>query len=137
MPTGRKPDAVTNVPVSMGNAVESQAKAAARMRFQPCSIFTTIISTAMVSSAASRPSAMMREPSVTRSGSNPATFMTTNTTASTSGTDVATTRPERHPRDMKLTTSTIVSASTNERRNSPTDFLDDARLVCDLVDLAR
>ncbi len=121
MPTGRKPTAVTSVPVSMGNAVESQAKAAARMRLQPCSILTTIISTAMIASSTSRPSAMMREPSVMRSRLSPATFMTTKTTASTSGTDVATTRPERHPRKTKLTTSTMASASTNERRNSPTD----------------
>ena len=105
----------------MGKAVESQAKAAARMRLQPCSIFTTIISTAMIASSTSRPSAMMSEPSVMRSRLSPATFMTTSTTASTSGTDVATTRPERHPSEMKLTTSTMASASTNERRNSLTD----------------
>src|SRR5262245_66188900 len=47
-PTGRKPAAVTRVPVSIGNAVEVQAKVAARARSQPCSIFTTIISMAMM-----------------------------------------------------------------------------------------
>ena len=45
-PIGRKPAAVTSVPVSIGNAVDSQANDAARTRSQPCSIFTTIISTA-------------------------------------------------------------------------------------------
>ena len=65
-PTGRNPAAVTKVPVSIGNAVEVQAKVAARARSQPCSIFTTIISMAMMASSTSSPSAMMRAPSVIR-----------------------------------------------------------------------
>ena len=63
-PIGRKPAAVTSVPVSIGNAVEVQAKEAARSRSQPCSSFTTIISTAMIASSTSRPSAMISAPSV-------------------------------------------------------------------------
>ena len=43
-----------------------QAKVAARARSQPCSIFTTIISMAMMASSTSRPSAMMSAPSVMR-----------------------------------------------------------------------
>ena len=106
-PTGRKPAAVTSVPVSIGNAVEVQAKVAARARSQPCSIFTTIISMAMMASSTRRPSAMISAPSVMRCRSMPAAYMTMNTIASTSGTDSATTMPVRQPSDRKLTTSTI------------------------------
>ena len=56
-PTGRNPAAVTSVPDSIGKAVEVQAKVAARTRSQPSSIFTTIISTEMMASSTSRPSA--------------------------------------------------------------------------------
>jgi len=65
-PIGRKPAAVTSVPVSIGKAVDSQAKDAARTRSQPCSILTTIISTAMMASSTRRPSAMISAPSVIR-----------------------------------------------------------------------
>ena len=60
---GRKPAAVTNVPVSIGNAVLSQANAAARSLSKPCSIFTAIISTAMIASSTSKPSARTKAPS--------------------------------------------------------------------------
>ena len=120
-PTGRKPAAVTSVPVSIGNAVEVQAKVAARARSQPCSIFTTIISMAMMASSTSRPSAMMSAPSVMRCRSSPQAYITTNTIASTSGTDSATTMPVRQPSERKLTTSTIASASAKLRRNSETE----------------
>ena len=66
-----KPAAVTSVPVSIGKAVEVQAKEAARSRSQPCSSFTTIISIAMIASSTSRPSAMISAPSVTRWRSRP------------------------------------------------------------------
>src|SRR5207247_1183838 len=56
-PTGRKPTAVTSVPVNIGNAVDVQAKVAERVRSQPCSIFTTIISMAMIASSTRSPSA--------------------------------------------------------------------------------
>ena len=62
---GRKPATVTSVPVSIGNAVLVYANAAARMRIQPCSIFTAIISTAMIASSTSRPSASTSVPSET------------------------------------------------------------------------
>ena len=119
-PIGRKPAAVTSVPVSIGNAVDSQAKDAARTRSQPCSIFTTIISTAMMASSTSRPSAMISAPSVMRCRSIDIAFMTMKTIASTSGTDSATTMPVRQPSDRKLTNSTIASASMKECTNSPT-----------------
>ena len=119
-PIGRKPAAVTSVPVSIGNAVDSQAKDAARTRSQPCSIFTTIISTAMMASSTSRPSAMISAPSVMRCRSSDIAFMTMNTIASTSGTDSATTMPVRQPSARKLTNSTIASASTKECTNSLT-----------------
>ena len=119
-PIGTKPMAVTRVPVSMGKAVEVQAKAAARVRDQPCSIFTTIISTAMIASSTKRPSAMIKAPSVMRLRSIASALITRVTTASTSGTEVATTMPVRQPSDRKLTPSTITSASAKERRNSKT-----------------
>ncbi len=119
-PIGMKPAAVTSVPVSMGNAVEVQANEAARSRSQPCSSFTTMVSVAMMASSTSRPSAMMSAPSVTRCRSSPSIVIATNTIASTSGTEVATTSPERQPRLTKLTPSTIASASRNERVNSNT-----------------
>jgi hypothetical protein len=118
-----KPAAVTSVPVSMGNAVEVQAKLAARARSQPCSIFTTIISMAMIASSTSNPSAMMRAPSVMRWRSRPVAYITSSTIASTSGTDSAATMPVRQPSDRKLTTSTMTSASANVSTNSETDSL--------------
>ena len=119
-PIGMKPAAVTSVPVSIGNAVEVQAKDAARSRSQPCSSFTTIISVAMIASSTRSPSAMMSAPSVTRCKSRPRNAIAMKTIASTSGTEVATTKPARQPSDRKLTASTIASASTKERVNSPT-----------------
>ena len=120
-PIGRKPAAVTSVPVSIGKAVDSQANDGRPARSQPCSIFTTIISTAMMASSTSRPSAMISAPSVMRCRSMPTSaFMTMKTIASTSGTDSATTMPVRQPSDRKMTNSTIASASTKERMNSPT-----------------
>ena len=71
MPTGKNPAAVTSVPVSMGKAVVSQAKAAAFTLSQPCSIFTTIISTAMIASSTRSPNEMIRAPSVIRCKSKP------------------------------------------------------------------
>src|SRR5262249_41282191 len=65
------------------NAVEVQAKVAARARSQPCSIFTTIISMAMIASSTSNPSAMMRAPSVMRWRSRPVAYITSSTIAST------------------------------------------------------
>ena len=118
-PTGRKPAAVTSVPVSIGKAVDSQAKVAALMRLKPCSIFTIIISTAMIASSTRRPSAMMSAPSEMRWRSMPSGLMKMKTMASTKGTESATMMPVRKPSETKLTPSTITSASRNERVNSP------------------
>src|ERR1700733_2844226 len=116
-PIGMKPAAVTSVPVSIGNAVEVQANEAARSRSQPCSSFTTIASTAMIASSTSRPSAMISAPSVIRCKSSPITVITTNTIASTSGAEVATTSPDSQPSVRNPTPSTMASASRNERVN--------------------
>ena len=134
-PIGRKPAAVTSVPVSIGKAVEVQAKAAARMRSQPCSIFTTIISTAMIASSTSRPSAMIRAPSVMRCRSIPSTLITAKVMASTSGTESATTMPVRQPSDRNETRSTMPSASRKECSNSTDRVVDHLRLVGDLLDV--
>jgi len=50
----------------------------------------------------------------------PLASMKMKTSASTSGTDMATTMPVRKPNDTKLTPSTITSASRKERVNSVT-----------------
>src|SRR3984893_4675328 len=120
-PTGRKPAAVTSVPVSIGKAVEVQAKVAARLRSHPCSIFTTIISMVMMASSTRSPSATMSAPSVMRCRSMPAAYMMVSTIASTSGTDSATTMPARQPSDRKLTRRTMPSASTKVSTNSETE----------------
>src|SRR5260370_40899157 len=65
-PIGGKPAAVTSVPVSIGNAVDSHPNDAARSRLQPSSIFTTISSTAMLAAATTRPSALITAPTVMR-----------------------------------------------------------------------
>ncbi len=64
---------------------------------------------------------MISAPSEMRSRFQPAACMTAATSASTSGTDAATTMPVRQPRNTKDTASTIASASRNERSNSQTD----------------
>ena len=63
---------------------------------------------------------MISAPSVMRCRSRPRNAIAMNTMASTSGTEVATTMPERQPSETKLTASTIASASRNERVNSNT-----------------
>src|ERR1700744_3869448 len=113
-PIGRKPAAVTSVPVNIGKAVDSQAKDAARTRSQPCSIFTTIISTAIMASSTSKPSAIISAPSVMRCKSSPIASITMKTMASTSGTEAATKKTVRQPSARNETNSTIASASTNE-----------------------
>ena len=117
-PTGRKPAAVTSVPVSIGKAVLSHAADAADNRSRPSSIFTIIISTAMMASSTRRPSAMMSAPSVMRSKLRPMICMITNTTASTIGTDRATTIPVLSPSVRKETASTMMRASKKLVMNS-------------------
>src|SRR5690606_5142481 len=117
---GQEPAAVIRVPVSMGNAVLVQAKLAAFMRSKPCSILIAIISTAMMASSTIRPSASTSAPReiLCRPMSN--WFIRVKVIASTSGIDRATTRPVRRPREKKLTTSTMMTASASTRTNSPT-----------------
>ena len=76
-PTGRNPTTVTSVPVSIGNAVLLHANVAAATRSYPSSIFTTIISTAMMASSTSRPRARISAPRLMRSRLIPAAFITT------------------------------------------------------------
>ena len=116
-----KPATVISAPDRRGIAVAEYEKAAALMRSQPPSIFTTIISMAMIESSTSRPSAMMSEPSEMRSRFQPIASITIATTPSTSGTEMATIRPVRRPRLTRLTASTIASASISERSNSHTE----------------
>ena len=68
---------------------------APRAGSQPCSSFTIIISTAMMASSTSRPSAMISAPSEMRWKSMPSSIMPTKVMASTSGTDSATMMPVR------------------------------------------
>ena len=94
-----------------------------------------IISTAMMASSTSRPSAMISAPSEMRCRSMPNTSMPRKVTASTSGTDSATTTPVRSPRLMKLTASTMTTAS-RERAHELLDGAPHHRgLVRDLVHL--
>ena len=120
-PTGRKPTTVISVPESIGNAVEVHAKVAASTRLQPSSIFTAIISTAMIASSTSNPSARINAPNEMRSKFIPIAFITTSEMDRTKGTLKATTIPVLKPRLRKLTIRTMTSASMNERMNSPTD----------------
>src|SRR5207245_1072342 len=71
-PIGMKPTTVTNVPVSIGKAVDVYANVAARAESSPSSSLVTIISTVIIASSTSRPRAMMRAPSATRCRSIPA-----------------------------------------------------------------
>ena len=120
---GKNPAAAISVPVSIGNAVLSQANAAARMRSKPCSILIAIISTEMIASSTSRPSDNTSAPSEILCRPTPNSCMPANVIASTSGIDSATTSPVRQPSEKKLTNSTIATASLSTRTNSPTDSL--------------
>ncbi len=64
---------------------------------------------------------MMSAPSEILCRSIPATDMKRNVTASVSGMESATMSPVRSPRERKLTTSTIATASVSERVNSCTE----------------
>src|SRR5581483_1146747 len=120
---GRKPDTVTSVPVSIGNAVLVYANAAARVRLHPCSSFTAIISTAMIASSTSSPSASTSVPSETLFRPIPNRYMHNDVTASTIGMEITTTMPVRRPSETKLTTSTIATASATASTKSSTECL--------------
>ncbi len=134
-PTGRKPAAVTSVPVSIGNAVDVQAKVAA-LHAVPALLHLHHHhldgDDGVVDQQAERDDQRAERDAVQVDAG--IAYMTTKTMASTSGTESATTMPVRQPSDRKLTTSTIASASTKVRRNSDTDVVDDMRLVGDLRD---
>ena len=66
---------------------------------------------------------MISEPSETRSRFQPIASITRATTPSTIGTDRPTTMPVRQPRLIRLTASTMASASISERSNSQMDSL--------------
>src|SRR5829696_2467205 len=119
-PMGRKPAAVTSVPVSIGKAVEVQAKAAVRMRSQPCSIFTTIISTAMMASSTRSPRAMMRAPRVEIDPENRHGHEGDREHERHGEGDHDAGAPSER---QELTTSTMASASAKERRNSKMPFV--------------
>ncbi len=119
---GRKPDTVTSVPVSIGKAVLVYAKAAARVRLQPCSSFTDIISTAMIASSTNSPKASTSVPSDTLCSPMSNRYMHNAVTASTTGIEITTTIPVRTPSDRRLTTSTIAIASATASRKSSTEW---------------
>ena len=89
----------------------------------PASSCVTIISTVIMASSTSRPSAIISAPSETRCRSIPANSMPTNTAASTKGMEHATTAPARTPRLMKLTASTMPIASHSASMKSSTAAL--------------
>ena len=134
-PIGMKAAVVMSAPVSRGIAVAAYEKAAALTRSHPSSIFTTIISTAMMPSSTSRPSAMISDPSDTRSRFQPIASITSATTPSTIGTESPTTMPVRQPRLNRHTASTIASASSSERSNSQTDSLTTVGWSADALEL--
>ena len=65
---------------------------------------------------------MMSAPSETRCIDTPVYCMKTNVIASTSGIEQATTSPALKPRLMKLTSSTIATASNSASVKPPTAF---------------
>ena len=134
-PIGMKPATVISAPVRRGIAVAEYEKAAAFTRSQPPSIFTTIISMAMIESSTSRPSAMMSEPSEMRSRFQPIASITTATTPSTSGTEAATTMPVRQPRLTRLTAITMSERFQQRALEFPDGFLHRGRLVGDALQL--
>ena len=73
---------------------------------------------AMMASSTSSPSAMISEPSEMRSRFQPIASIKSATAPSTSGTEVATTRPARQPRLTRLTAMTMTSASASARTKS-------------------
>jgi len=93
-----KPAAVASVPVSIGKAVEFQAKDAARSRSQPCSSFSTIISTAMIASSTKQPQGDDQGAEGDVLEGETRHHMAMNAIASTSGAAVATMTPERQSR---------------------------------------
>ena len=128
-----------NRPPSRGSpltseVVDSQANDAARMRSKPCSIFTTIISTAMMASSTRRPSAIISAPSVIRCKSRPMASMTMNTTASTSGTDSATTAgaPAERQKAYEQHDRQRFDEGMDELVDS---MVDDDRLIGDLLEI--
>ena len=120
-PTGRKPATVIRVPENIGKAVLVQANVAASSRLHPCSIFTAIISTAMIASSTKSPKARIKAPRVIRSRFIPIPFMITSDIESTNGTLNATTIPVRSPKLKNETIKTMIKASKNVFKNSPTD----------------
>ncbi len=118
---GKKPETVTSVPVSIGNAVLVYAKAAARVRVQPCASFTAIISTEMMASSTSRPSASTSVPSETLCRPMPKRYITSEVTASTMGIVMTTTMPVRTPSETRLTSSTMPTASATASTKSSTE----------------
>ena len=134
-PIGMKAATVTSAPVSRGIAVAAYEKAAAFRRSQPSSIFTTIISTAMMPSSTSRPSAMISDPSETRSRFQPIASITSATTPSTIGTESPTTMPVRQPRLIRQTASTIVERFQQRAFEFPDGFADDGGLIGHALEL--
>ena len=88
---------------------------------QPSSSLHSIISTAIIASSTSSPSAIINAPSEIFCNVIPIASIARNTAHSTSGMLTSTTSPARSPRLMKHTASTITTASPSDWVNSPID----------------
>ena len=119
-PIGTKPAIVTKVPNNIGAAVADQAKLAALMRSRPCSIFTIIISMAIMASSTSKPSEIISAPSVIRSRLMPTIFINKKVMPSVSGMAIPTTRPAFKPMAKILTAITTKTATKNLISNKST-----------------
>ncbi len=116
-PTGINPAIMTSVPVNIGNAVVWKAYVAACRRVSPASSRDTMVSTAIMASSTSSPSATIRAPREMRCRPMPASSIPAKVNASTSGIAAATTSPALNPSETKETASTISTASTSTRTN--------------------
>src|SRR3954452_14395990 len=102
------------------------------MRSMTSSIFTTIVSMAMMASSTRRPSARIRAPSVTRSKTRPVSSMITKTTAKVRGTAAATTIPT--PAEAQQTDDKHHAEGDEELEHELIDGLGNIdRLVSDLA----
>ena len=110
-PTGINPAIITRVPVSIGNAVVVNARVAACRRESPASRRETMVSTVIMASSTSRPSAIISAPSEMRCRPIPASIIPAKVMARTSGIAAATTSPARSPRETNETARTITTAS--------------------------
>ena len=122
-PTGINPAIITRVPVSIGNAVVLKARVAACRRESPASRPETMVSTVIMASSTSRPSAIINAPREIRCRPIPASIIPVKVMARTRGMAAATTSPARKPSETNETARTIATASISTRINPLTASL--------------